>query len=74
VREAIERETGRKLQPLVGPRRAGDPSILIADPTAANADLKFFRSIPISPRSSLGVAIAFEGASKKAPCADIANA
>jgi UDP-arabinose 4-epimerase len=41
VLTAIERETGCKLQPSVGPRRAGDPPILVADPTAAKAELKF---------------------------------
>lgn len=38
---AIEHETGRTLPLAVGARRAGDPPILVADPSAAIRDLGF---------------------------------
>jgi UDP-glucose-4-epimerase GalE len=38
---AIERETGRKMPLIIKARRAGDPPILVADPSAARADLGF---------------------------------
>ena len=38
---AIEAETGRAVPHLVKPRRAGDPTYLVADPTAARETLKF---------------------------------
>ena len=41
VLAAIERETGLKVPLVAKPRRAGDPSILVADPSAAKADLGF---------------------------------
>jgi UDP-glucose 4-epimerase len=42
VLTAIEHETGRELPPAVGARRAGDPSILVANPSAAKRDFGFF--------------------------------
>jgi UDP-glucose-4-epimerase GalE len=41
VLAAIERETGLKVPLVTKPRRAGDPPILVADPSAAQADLGF---------------------------------
>ncbi len=41
VLTAIERETGLKIPLVPKPRRAGDPPILVADPSAADADLGF---------------------------------
>jgi UDP-glucose 4-epimerase len=41
VLAAIERETGLKIPLVTKPRRAGDPPILVADPSAAQADLDF---------------------------------
>jgi UDP-glucose 4-epimerase len=38
---AIERETGRKVPHVVKPRRSGDPTYLVADPSAARKVLKF---------------------------------
>lgn len=38
---AIAAETGREVPHLVKPRRAGDPTYLVADPTAARETLKF---------------------------------
>jgi len=38
---AIERETGRKVAHVVKPRRPGDPTYLVADPSAARRVLKF---------------------------------
>ena len=38
---AIAAETGRAVPHLVKPRRAGDPTYLVADPTAARETLKF---------------------------------
>ena len=38
---AIEAETGRAVPHQVKPRRAGDPTYLVADPTAARETLKF---------------------------------
>jgi UDP-glucose-4-epimerase GalE len=38
---AIAAETGRQVPHLVKPRRAGDPTYLVADPTAARETLKF---------------------------------
>lgn len=39
VLDAIEKVTGRAVPHNVGPRRAGDPAALVADPSAANRDL-----------------------------------
>jgi UDP-arabinose 4-epimerase len=39
VLDAIARVTGRPVPHSVGPRRAGDPAALVADPSAANRDL-----------------------------------
>jgi UDP-arabinose 4-epimerase len=39
VIEAVEQETGRAVPHSIGPRRAGDPASLVADPSAANRDL-----------------------------------
>jgi UDP-glucose 4-epimerase len=41
VLAAIERETDLKVPLVTKPRRAGDPSILVADPSPAQADLGF---------------------------------
>jgi UDP-glucose-4-epimerase GalE len=41
VLAAIERETGLKVPVVTKPRRAGDPPVLVADPSAAKADLGF---------------------------------
>ncbi|MEH2561991.1 UDP-glucose 4-epimerase GalE [Bradyrhizobium sp. AZCC 2289] len=41
VLAAIERETGLKVPLVAKPRRAGDPPVLVADPSAAKADLGF---------------------------------
>lgn len=41
VLAAIERETGLQVPLVTKPRRAGDPAILVADPSAAQADLGF---------------------------------
>jgi UDP-glucose-4-epimerase GalE len=41
ILRAIEAETGRAVPHLVKPRRAGDPTYLVADPTAAREILKF---------------------------------
>ena len=41
ILSAIEAETGRAVPHLVKPRRAGDPTYLVADPTAAREILKF---------------------------------
>ena len=41
VLRAIERETGEKLPDVSGPRRAGDPAELIANPARARAELGF---------------------------------
>ena len=41
ILRAIETETGRAVPHLVKPRRAGDPTYLVADPTAARETLKF---------------------------------
>ena len=41
VLAAIERETGLKVPLVTKPRRAGDRPILLADPSAAQADLGF---------------------------------
>jgi len=38
---AIAAETGRKVPHVVKPRRPGDPTYLVADPTAARSTLKF---------------------------------
>jgi UDP-glucose 4-epimerase len=38
---ATAAETGRKVPHVVKPRRAGDPTYLVADPTAARQTLKF---------------------------------
>lgn len=39
--EAVERSTGRSVRSAVGPRRAGDPPILVADPTRGESMLKW---------------------------------
>ena len=41
ILSAIAAETGREVPHVVKPRRAGDPTYLVADPTAAREDLKF---------------------------------
>ena len=41
ILKAIETETGRAVPHLIKPRRAGDPTYLVADPTAARETLKF---------------------------------
>ena len=41
VLAAIERETGLAMPLVTKPRRAGDPAILVANPSAARADLGF---------------------------------
>ena len=41
ILSAIAAETGRKVPHVVKPRRAGDPTYLVADPTAARQTLKF---------------------------------
>lgn len=41
VLHAIEREAGEQLPGVTGPRRAGDPAVLIADPTHARRELGF---------------------------------
>jgi UDP-glucose-4-epimerase GalE len=44
VLAAIEQETGLRIPLLTKPRRAGDPPVLVADPSAARADLEFLPS------------------------------
>ena len=39
VIEAVEQATGRMVPHGIGPRRAGDPAALVADPSAANREL-----------------------------------
>lgn len=39
VIDAVERVTGRRVQRTIGPRRAGDPPILVADPARARRTL-----------------------------------
>jgi UDP-glucose-4-epimerase GalE len=46
ILSAIAAETGREVPHVVKPRRSGDPTYLVADPTAARETLKF------SPRHS----------------------
>ena len=41
VLEAIQREAGEQLPDVTGPRRAGDPAVLIADPLRARSELGF---------------------------------
>jgi UDP-glucose-4-epimerase GalE len=41
ILSAIAAETGRKVAHVIKPRRAGDPTYLVADPTAARQTLKF---------------------------------
>jgi UDP-glucose-4-epimerase GalE len=41
ILRAIAAETGREVPQIVKPRRAGDPTYLVADPTAARQTLKF---------------------------------
>jgi UDP-glucose 4-epimerase len=41
ILRAIAAETGREVPHVVKPRRAGDPTYLVADPTAARETLKF---------------------------------
>jgi UDP-glucose-4-epimerase GalE len=41
ILSAIAAETGREVPHVVKPRRSGDPTYLVADPTAARATLKF---------------------------------
>jgi UDP-glucose 4-epimerase/UDP-arabinose 4-epimerase len=55
VLAAIERETGLKIPLVTKARRAGDPPILVADPSAARADLGFLpacSNLPTIVRSS----------------------
>jgi len=55
VLAAIEQETGLKVPVVTKPRRAGDPPILVADPSAARADLGFVPAcsdLPTIVRSS----------------------
>lgn len=41
VLDAIEREAGERLPEVTGPRRAGDPAVLVADPVRARNELGF---------------------------------
>jgi UDP-glucose-4-epimerase GalE len=41
ILSAIAAETGREVPHVIKPRRAGDPTFLVADPTAARETLKF---------------------------------
>ena len=41
VLEAIEREAGERLPDVTGPRRVGDPAVLVADPVRARIELGF---------------------------------
>jgi UDP-arabinose 4-epimerase len=41
VLDAIEREAGERLPDVTGPRRAGDPAVLVADPVRARNELGF---------------------------------
>jgi UDP-glucose-4-epimerase GalE len=41
ILSSIAAETGREVPHVIKPRRAGDPAILVADPSAARAILKF---------------------------------
>jgi UDP-arabinose 4-epimerase len=41
VLDAIEREAGERLPEVTGPRRAGDPAVLVADPLRARNELGF---------------------------------
>ncbi len=41
VLEAIQREAGEQLPDVTGPRRAGDPAVLVADPARARSELGF---------------------------------
>jgi UDP-arabinose 4-epimerase len=41
VLDAIEREAGERLPDVTGPRRAGDPAVLVADPVRARSELGF---------------------------------
>ena len=41
ILKAIAAETGREVPHVVKPRRAGDPTYLVADPSAARDVLKF---------------------------------
>jgi len=41
VLDAIEREAGERLPDVTGPRRAGDPAVLVADPARARSELGF---------------------------------
>lgn len=46
VLKAARKVTGRNIRIVKAPRRAGDPAILLADPSRANADLKFTPDFP----------------------------
>jgi UDP-glucose 4-epimerase len=50
---AIAAETGREVRHLIKPRRAGDPTYLVADPSAAHKTLNFHPSIRIWRPSSV---------------------
>jgi UDP-glucose-4-epimerase GalE len=55
VLSAIAHETGRQVPVMIKPRRPGDPAILVADPSAANHNLKFSTtcsSLPTIVRSA----------------------
>lgn len=39
VRQAVERATGRPVPHAIGPRRQGDPAVLVADPVTAQERL-----------------------------------
>jgi UDP-arabinose 4-epimerase len=41
VLDAIEHEAGERLPDVTGPRRAGDPAVLVADPARARSELGF---------------------------------
>ena len=41
VLDAIEREAGERLPDVTGPRRAGDPAVLVAEPARARSELGF---------------------------------
>jgi UDP-glucose 4-epimerase len=41
ILSAIATETGREVPQIIKPRRSGDPTYLVADPTAARETLKF---------------------------------
>jgi len=53
ILRAIAAETGREVPHVIKPRRAGDPTYLVADPTAARETLKF-RTLHSDSRPSSG--------------------